>query len=193
MILGITGKAGSGKSYISKLIKKIYKNTHIIDVDKIGHKVLELAIIKSRLSVIFGKEIFDENKKIDRKKLAEIVFSSEDKLKQLNSIVHLEIFNMIEKHLEKNKKKYDIIIIDAAILHEIKLDKLCDKIMLVEADEYVRLNRLTENRNIDSEKAKAIIKSQQYLAVKDFDFMINTNSSEKKIFIDAIRNFFQFL
>jgi dephospho-CoA kinase len=193
MILGITGKAGSGKSYISKLIKKIYKNTHIIDVDKIGHKVLELAIIKSRLSVIFGKEIFDENKKIDRKKLAEIVFSSEDKLKQLNSIVHSEIFNMIEKHLEKNKKKYDIIIIDAAILHEIKLDKLCDKIMLVEADEYVRLNRLTENRNIDSEKAKAIIKSQQYLTVKDFDFMINTNSSEKKIFIDAIRNFFQFL
>jgi dephospho-CoA kinase len=65
--------------------------------------------------------------------------------------------------------------------------------MLVEADEYVRLNRLTENRNIDSEKAKAIIKSQQYLTVKDFDFMINTNSSEKKIFIDAIRNFFQFL
>ncbi len=193
MILGITGKAGSGKSYISKLIKKIYKNTHIIDVDKIGHKVLELAIIKSRLSVIFGKEIFDENKKIDRKKLAEIVFSSEDKLKQLNSIVHLEIFNMIEKHLEKNKKKYDIIIIDAAILHEIKLDKLCDKIMLVEADEYVRLNRLVNNRNISSEKAKAIIKSQQYLAVKDFDFMINTNSSEKKIFIDAIRNFFQFL
>ena len=193
MILGITGKAGSGKSYISKLIKKIYKNTHIIDVDKIGHKVLEIAIIKSRLSVIFGKEIFDENKKIDRKKLAEIVFSSEDKLKQLNSIVHLEIFNMIEKHLEKNKKKYDIIIIDAAILHEIKLDKLCDKIMLVEADEYVRLNRLVNNRNISSEKAKAIIKSQQYLAVKDFDFMINTNSSEKKIFIDAIRNFFQFL
>jgi dephospho-CoA kinase len=154
MILGIVGKAGSGKSYVSKLLKENFKNSIVIDVDRVGHYVLTLFHVKEKLKDIFGQEIFDKNNEIDRKKLGEIVFSDESKLEKLNEIVHSEIYKEIEKKVKIYLKKYDIIVLDAAMLFKIGLDKMCHKIILVDASEDLRYKRLVKKRNITKEKAK---------------------------------------
>ena len=75
MILGIVGKAGSGKSYVSNLLEKNFKNSIIIDVDRVGHYVLTLFHVKEKIKNTFGKIVFDENNEIDRKELGKIVFN----------------------------------------------------------------------------------------------------------------------
>jgi dephospho-CoA kinase len=187
MILGIVGKAGSGKSYVSKLLKENFKNSIVIDVDRVGHYVLTLFHVKEKLKDIFGQEIFDENNEIDRKKLGEIVFSDESKLEKLNEIVHSEIYKEIEKKVKIYLKKYDIIVLDAAMLFKIGLDKMCHKIILVDASEDLRYKRLVKKRNITKEKAKNMIQSQKNLKFDYYDKKITANDNPEEI-IEALEN-----
>lgn len=173
MVIGITGPAGSGKSTISKIIKTIYKDkASIIDVDRLGHEVLTYFFIKEKLKEVFGEEIFDDDNNISRSKLGEIVFSNKEKLELLNQIVHPEILNKTEQILKEISNKNDIIIIDAALLFKIGLDKLCDKIIYVDAPEELRIKRLSEKRGIPLEKAKNILKSQEHINSERCDFKI---------------------
>ncbi|MDK2946411.1 dephospho-CoA kinase [Geotoga petraea] len=187
MILGIVGKAGSGKSYVSKLLKENFKNSIVIDVDRVGHYVLTLFHVKEKLKDIFGQEIFDKNNEIDRKKLGEIVFSDESKLEKLNEIVHSEIYKEIEKKVKIYLKKYDIIVLDAAMLFKIGLDKMCHKIILVDASEDLRYKRLVKKRNITKEKAKNMIQSQKNLKFDYYDKKITANDNPEEI-IEALEN-----
>ncbi len=173
MVIGITGPAGSGKSTISKIIKTIYKDkASIIDVDRLGHEVLTYFFIKEKLKEVFGEGIFDDDNNISRSKLGEIVFSNKEKLELLNQIVHPEILNKTEQILKEISNKNDIIIIDAALLFKIGLDKLCDKIIYVDAPEELRIKRLSEKRGIPLEKARNIVKSQEHINSERCDFKI---------------------
>jgi dephospho-CoA kinase len=93
-------------------------------------------------------------------------------LELLNQIVHPEILNKTEQILKEISNKNDIIIIDAALLFKIGLDKLCDKIIYVDAPEELRIKRLSEKRGIPLEKAKNIIKSQEHINSERCDFKI---------------------
>jgi len=173
MVIGITGPAGSGKSTVSKIIKTIYKNkASIIDVDRLGHEVLTYLFIKEKLKENFGDEIFDDNNNISRSKLGEIVFSNKEKLELLNQIVHPEILKKTEQIVKKISNKNDIIIVDAALLFKIGVDKLCDKIIYVDAPEELRIKRLSENRGIPLKRSKNIVESQDYKDYKHYDFKI---------------------
>jgi dephospho-CoA kinase len=173
MVIGITGPAGSGKSTVSKIIKNIYGDkASIIDVDRLGHEVLTYFFIKEKLKENFGEEIFDDDNNISRSKLGEIVFSNKEKLELLNKIVHPEILKKTEQILKEISNKNDIIIVDAALLFKIGLDKLCDKIIYVDAPEELRIKRLSEKRGIPLEKAKNIVKSQEHINSKRCDFKI---------------------
>jgi len=173
MVIGITGPAGSGKSTVSKIIKNIYGDkASIIDVDRLGHEVLTYFFIKEKLKENFGEEIFDDDNNISRSKLGEIVFSNKEKLELLNQIVHPEILKKTEQILKEISNKNDIIIVDAALLFKIGLDKLCDKIIYVDAPEELRIERLSENRGIPLEKARNIVKSQEYINSERCDFKI---------------------
>lgn len=173
MVIGITGPAGSGKSTVSKIIKNIYGDkASIIDVDRLGHEVLTYFFIKEKLKENFGEEIFDDDNNISRSKLGEIVFSNKEKLELLNKIVHPEILKKTEQILKEISNKNDIIIVDAALLFKIGLDKLCDKIIYVDAPEELRIERLSENRGIPLEKARNIVKSQEHINSERCDFKI---------------------
>lgn len=69
MLIGICGKSGSGKSTLAEEIKKKYPEKTIhIDIDKIGHYILEIQEVKIELIRHFKKNILTNNK-IDRKKV----------------------------------------------------------------------------------------------------------------------------
>ncbi|MDN5341689.1 MAG: dephospho-CoA kinase [Oceanotoga sp.] len=190
MILGLTGPAGSGKSTVSNIIKNNFDKTYVIDVDRVGHDVLTLSFVQDKLKDTFGSSIF-KNDEINRKELGKIVFKDENKLNILNSIVHPAMFNKIETFIKKDLKNYDIIIIDAALLFKIKLHTLCDKIIFVDADEKVRIKRLTQKRALTLDKALSIVQSQKNLDFGPHDIEIKNNYDDlkyiKKIIFDLIK------
>ena len=129
MIICVTGKIGTGKSTISKILSGILK-AEIIDVDKVGHEVLKMEEVKEKIREAFGEDIF-LGKEVDRKKLGKIVFNDERLLKKLEEIMHPIMREMIEKEAQNAK---NCVIIDCALLKRMRLDHLCDLIITTTAD-----------------------------------------------------------
>ena len=115
LIVGLTGGIGSGKTTVSDLFKDL--GIHIIDTDVISHDLV--ADDKSVLKEIvahFGEGILKEDKSLNRKKLAKIVFSQREYKQQLENIMHPKIRDEVNKKihnysLNNTPQKYFILLI----------------------------------------------------------------------------------
>jgi dephospho-CoA kinase len=136
-IIGLTGKACTGKNVVAKKFED--KGYYVIDVDKLGHRALEENI--TLIADTFGN-VLDSDGNVDRKKLGNIVFGSKEKLKILEGITHPGIKKIIIDLIEKesNDRRRDIII-NAALLERGKLDELCDCFIYVKSHFLVRYSR----------------------------------------------------
>ena len=188
MILGITGSIGSGKTTAARIFSKYHYNG--IDADEIGHSLMNNKKLKNKLIKNFGNEILSRNKSIDRKKLGNIVFSDNKKLKKLNSIIHPLIINEIKSQIKKIQKKYwddSKIIIDAPLLIETNLKNYVDKVIVVKADKNKIIMRL--NKKFPREKIERILKAQMPLEnkLKYADFVIENNGGKKELEKQVVR------
>lgn len=180
-VIGVVGGMGVGKTTIVSLFKERNK-IYVISGDEIGHKILRKDG-RAYYSVIeaFGPLILDNNHEISRKKLGQIVFHDEAKLSLLNKITHPIIYDEIKKEIESTKStnEYDFIIVDAALLFEIGLDKLTDIIIGVYAEDSIRIKRIMQRDLFTEEEAKRRIKSQkkweEYNKIPDY--VIDTSFS----------------
>lgn len=163
MIIGLTGGIASGKSTVSKIVKEL--GAIIVDADIKAKEISEREDVVAEAKNIFGKDIIDNNGKIDRVKLKEIVFSNKEKLKELNNLIHPKVVNEFKK-IKESSNKNDIIIFDVPLLFETGMDKMCEKIILVFVDKDIQIKRMIERDNIDRELAEKIINSQMSLEEK---------------------------
>ncbi len=146
-VIGITGNIGSGKSTIANLLNST--RIKIIDLDKLGHKLLEDKKYIDKMVDIFGKIVLKGDGKLDRKKIGKIVFSHPEMLNKLNNAIHPELKKRLIESIEEYKKKnYDAIIVDAALIFEMGLSDIFDIIILVIANRYISYLRVHKQRNI---------------------------------------------
>lgn len=165
-LVGLTGPIASGKSTVAKMYKDM--GAYHIDADKIGHQLLNQTPIKKKVISVFGKEITDDKGEIDRGKLGEIVFSSADNLKKLDSILEENIIALLrEKILELRESGYPgIVILEAALLPRWKIVSIMDYIVLVDAPRWQRQNRLVRQRGMRQEDADKRIDAQEEIFQK---------------------------
>ena len=163
MIVGLTGGIASGKSTVSKMFKEL--GAEIIDADIEAKEISQREDVVSEMKNIFGNKILNENGKIDRNKIKEIVITDKEKLKMLNNLIHPKVMEEFKK-IKENADKNDIIIFDIPLLFETGMDKMCDKIMLVFVDINTQIKRMIERDNITEELAVKIINSQMSLDEK---------------------------
>ena len=131
-VVGITGRAGSGKSYSTRLISTHFPTILLLDLDLIGHQVLTRPDIIAVLQEVFGAHICAPDGAIDRLVLGEIVFSDPLKLRQLNEIVHPRMVFHCRRAIADAKTP---VVIAGALLHELALDTICDYVIVVDADD----------------------------------------------------------
>lgn len=169
MVIGITGNSGSGKTSICKVLENKY-NAFVIDADKV---VKELSMPNKEyykeIVKIFGNKILQQNREINKKLLASIIFSDDRKRELLNSITYKYVVSDIKDRVYKSNRK--LIIIDAPLLIEGGLNLICDCVISVIADNDVKLKRICMRDNIDIETAERRLKSQ---ASNDF-YIKNSN------------------
>lgn len=185
LIIGLTGGIVSGKSTVARMFKDL--GAKIVDADKLGHKViLPQGAAWKRIIKIFGKDILQKDQTINREKLGKIVFANQNLLKKLNKITHPEIIKLIKKEIslakDNSKEEKKILIIDAALIYETKIDRLMDKIIVVYLDEEEQLKRLIKRNNLSEKEALQKIKSQIPLKekIEIADYVIdNSNSLDK--------------
>ena len=134
---------GTGKSTVAGFFARF--GVRVIDADRIAHLGMEPhSNVWKKLINAFGREILIDNDRIDRKKLAEIVFTRESrKLKELNAIIHPEVLAAIHSKIaEAEREGIPAVVIDAPLLIESGLEKVCDKIIVVTAGREVQKKRI---------------------------------------------------
>ena len=162
MLIGLTGKTGCGKSSAADILRKL--GAYTIDCDEIAHRILTFPEIKERVKSEFGLSVFNESGEIERKKLGTLVFANSEKLKKLNSIVHPAIVSEILS-LADNAEN-DFVVIDGSELESSGIDEKCRHIIVIEADESVRLRRIMERDGIDKITAIRRINAQHNYSKK---------------------------
>ncbi len=170
-IIGLTGGSGSGKSSVAQALRKA--GARIIDCDKIAHENMKKGgIAYDEIVSAFGSEILVENGEIDRKKLGGIVFSDKKQLEKLNRITHGHICDRVRELVNKGG---DLIVIDAPLLRQTGLDKLCSEVWITEAPVNVRIRRIAERDGISCDAAEKRLENQQDTDYSGGDIRIVTD------------------
>jgi len=140
-IIGILGGVGSGKSTVADEFAKL--GCKVIDADKIAHELLDKKNVQDKIAALFGKNILDSSGKIDRKKLADIVFADADKLSSLNKIVHPFVLGRAEELIRRYNRQNQVkaIVLDMPLLVEVGWAKRCDKLIFVDCGRQLRIDR----------------------------------------------------
>lgn len=191
MIIGITGLIGSGKSTAAEFLKS--KGAKIIDADKIGREVVNNSKpLLNKLVKTFGKEILNHNKKLNRKKLAELAFAGKTSTNNLNKLVHPYLLKEISSQLKRHKNSNQIVI-DAALLLNWRLDKISDFVLMIHASKQNRYKRLA-NRKISKTDAQAREKAQlSYAQMKSKADKVILNNKTKSELIKKLSKWFNSL
>jgi dephospho-CoA kinase len=177
-IIGILGGIYSGKSTVAGDFEKL--GCKVIDADKIAHELLETTPIKEEVINYFGPSILNSEGGIDHKALSEIAFSDQNKIDQLNNIIHPEVLSRIERLIGQYHESSNIkaIVLDIPLLLEVDWGKKCDKLIFVSCDRSERLKRAKKNGLLDENQLKVREKFQISLDKKASiaDNTINNNS-----------------
>jgi dephospho-CoA kinase len=153
-IIGILGGICSGKSTVAAEFAKL--GCKVIDADKIAHELLDRKDIRERVVGLFGRAILNSEKKVDNKKLADIVFSDTDKLSSLNGIIHPFVLERVEKLIKQYEGEDQVkaIVLDMPLLAEVGWDKRCDKLIFVDCKRELRINRAKKKGFFDENQLK---------------------------------------
>lgn len=182
MILGLTGGIGSGKSTVSKIFLSM--GIKVFDADLIAKDILENEQIKEEIKEKLGKEFINlKRNSVDKELLKKEVFNNSEKLNILNGIVHPKVIEIyVNKYLEFKDKK-EIIIFDVPLLFEVNLDRYCDKVIVVDIDLKVQIERIKNRDNIDVALINKIIAAQMSREERNMkaDILIENNGSLEEL------------
>ncbi len=138
-VIGITGGIGSGKTTVCKLFELL--GVPVFYADDEAKKLYGQARVRTQVVALVGKKVLDKSRKIDKSKLAEIVFSDKAILAKLNSIIHPEVGRQFAAW-KKQQKGVQLVIKEAAIMIESGANKDIDYLVSVNSTKELKINRL---------------------------------------------------
>jgi len=177
MKIGITGGIGSGKSHVSKIIGDA--GYTVLNADVIAKQIMvEDESVRELIVSTFGDESY-KGKELNRTYIASKAFSSVENLTKLNSIVHPPMVYEINELLEQELKKNKIVFVEAALIFEAEVDEILDHVLLVTADEELRISRIKERDQLSEAEIRDRMNFQIPENEKEnlADFTIKNNST----------------
>jgi dephospho-CoA kinase len=156
--VGLTGGIGAGKSEVSRLLASY--GALVVDSDLIAREVVApgtpgLAAVTAE----FGPQVLAPDGSLDRPKLGAVVFADPDRLAALNAIVH-PLVRQRSAELQAAAGPGDVVVHDVPLLAENGLAGLYDLVVVVDAANETRLDRLVRLRGMDPQQAEARLAAQ---------------------------------
>jgi dephospho-CoA kinase len=180
IIVAVTGGMGSGQSTVCSFFEEW--GCMVLNADVEAKRVIQKnQALQSDLKKTFGNDIFFRNRRLNTKRLAEIAFSDELQTRKLNQLVHPRMVESIIEKMEKARfsGKYPIIIVDAALVYEISIERNFDYVIVVNAPVTIRQKRVFQRDNISRQEFNDRISKQIKLEekVRWADFVIDNKKS----------------
>ncbi len=176
----VTGGLSSGKSTVCALFQK--RGGHYIDADAIVHRLYSSSsVCKQKVLNLLGQTVLTDNQ-LDRKKIANIVFTHPDKLTLLESIVHPMVYDEISSELSRieSQDKNGFAVVEIPLLFELGWETEYDATICVVADEECMKRRFSSLGNTEEDSMRRL---ERQMPIKEkaqrADYVIkNTGSKE---------------
>jgi dephospho-CoA kinase len=183
--IGLSGGIGAGKSTVSSTFNDL--GGVVVDGDVISREVVEPGTEGlAKLVEAFGEQILSDDGSLNRPALAAIAFSDEEKRQTLNGIVHPLVGKRRSELIAEavDAQKNPVIVEDIPLLVESGMAPMFPLVVIVNADEDLRVQRLIEHRGFKEEDARARIAAQateeQRRAVADV-WLDNAGSTDELV------------
>lgn len=177
--VGVTGGIGSGKTHICKLLELMNFPVYYSDTES-KRIQNENADVRAKLIELFSEECYTEDG-LNRKFLASIIFRDPTSKKQVENIMHPAVAkDFISWCAKKEAEGERIVFIESAILYESGFDSMVDKVILVYADEDVRIERSMQRDGANRTAIEERIKNQSSDNDKRLkaDFVLHNNPDD---------------
>lgn len=158
--VGLTGNIASGKSSVARVWQRL--GAHVIEADLLAREAVAPGSPGLRRVVeVFGPDVIDSEGRLDRAALREIVFRDPEARARLEAITHPEIARLREEEEARLAAAgVDLVVNDVPLLFEVGMEDAFDVIVLVDAPEEVRLERLVRDRGLSEAEARRMIEAQ---------------------------------
>jgi dephospho-CoA kinase len=193
-MVGVTGGIGSGKSAVCRAFAALGRS--VISADAIARDLTERDPgVRAAIARAFGAEIYAPDGPLRRQALAALVFASAAKLRTLNAIVHPPTRAAIDAAVADlpAASRSPYVILEAALIYESGLDKQLGAVVVVRADEEVRITRVMQRDGLGRQEVLARMRAQMPAEEKArrADLIIDNNREESELgpkvrFIDTL-------
>jgi len=184
LVIGISGQTGAGKSTLANLLSERGLGENV-EVDAIGHELLNQPAVQQMLVNAFGDEVMVDGA-ICRKALGRCAFASAEATQVLNNIMHPAMINEVRHTIElASSAGKQSIIINAALLFSMGLDRFCNRLIYVRANPELRLLRLVDYRQWSIDSARERLYAQDELPDNPQIIVIDNDASEQDLAVAA--------
>ena len=160
LLIGLTGNIASGKSSVAALLQR--KGALLIDADVLAREAVAVGSPGLRaIADRWGPQVLDSHGELDRAALRRLVFTNVADREALNAIVHPEVERLRQLAIERARAHgARIVVCDIPLLFEKGLEPLFDVVILVDANDTTRLERLVRTRGLAEDEARSIMAAQ---------------------------------
>jgi len=159
LLVGLTGGIGAGKSSVARLLAE--RGAVVLDADAIVRDLQRPGTdVFRRIVERFGDGVVAPDGTLDRARVADLVFRDDDARSDLNAIVHPEVYKVMSERIASLKDTDTILVLDIPLLAEAGGGEGMDLVVVVEADQDLRVARVVGDRGIDAEDVRARMAAQ---------------------------------
>lgn len=160
ILLGLTGPTGSGKSTVARILEEA--GIPVIDADQLAREAVKPGSACLReLTEAFSPEILQPDGSLNRRRLAQLAFPTAEGTARLNAIVHPAVIRLTEQRLAQMRAQgVPCAVLDAPLLYESGMDRICDRVAVVLAPRDCRRRRILERDGLTPEQAHTRMAAQ---------------------------------
>jgi len=191
-VIGLTGNSGSGKSTVAKILKEA--GALIVNADSVAYEIMLPGSAAYKEVALAFDDIVAPNGRIDRKKLAALVFADPESKAKLDEItlpyIVSSMLRQVNHVLSLGSGHYPYIVLDAPLLFESGLQTHVHEVWVVTADEQTRLVRIMRRDSLSEEEALARLRAQtpEKTLINLADVVIENNYENIAELTDKIHN-----
>jgi len=182
-VIGLLGGVAAGKSLAAAQFAEL--GCEVVDADRIAHELLREPGVRRAVRDRFGEGVFDASGQVDRQLLGAKAFARREDLEALEAILHPETRRRVEKAVAGARRKaVPAVILDAPLILEKGLDRLCDRMVYIDAPEQVRRSRAGQMRGWDPPEVARREAAQVSLKTKEnrADYTVDNSTSPEHTF-----------
>jgi dephospho-CoA kinase len=180
LVVALTGGIGCGKSAVSSHLESL--GVPVIDADHLAHQLVKPGTpALAEIQTVFNEKVINTNGQLNRAELRRIVFSDPQKRKKLEGILHPRIRKLMKNWLKEQTAEYAVLVIP--LLFETNQTSLAHRILVVDCDESIQIERVVTRDQLSTQQAKLIIDCQvnRQTRLQGADDIIENNGSLEKL------------